>query len=70
MVTMKQVHSSHIDAIGHDSDTNELHVQFKSGKTFKYKDVDSNKARTVMNSGSIGSAIHQHVRGQHDHEEI
>ena len=67
MPTMKQVHSSHVRSIGHDPSTNELHVQYKNGGTAVYHDVPADKARLVMNSHSIGSALHQHVRGQHDH---
>lgn len=67
-VPMRQVTSSHINAIGHDKTTNELHVEYKNGSKVKFKDVDADKARIIMNSGSIGKALHQHVRGQHEHE--
>ena len=69
-VPMKQVFSSHVHAVGYDAGSNELHVEYKNGKRFVYKDVDQEKARNVMNGHSIGQAIHKHVRGQHDHEEI
>ena len=66
--TMKQVFSSHVHALGYDPESRELHVNYKGGGTYVYKDVDAAKARQVMHSGSIGKALHQHVRGQHDHE--
>lgn len=68
MPTMKQVHSSHVNAVGHDPVTGELHVQYKNGSTAVYKNVDTEKARMVMGGASIGKALHQHIRGQHDHE--
>lgn len=67
-IPMKQVHSTHIHSIGHDPSANELHVEYKNGGKFVYKDVDSAKAKMVMGGHSIGSAMHQHIRGQHDHE--
>ena len=69
-VNMKQVNSTHIHAVGYDQTNNELHVEYKGGGKYRYKDVPPEKARMVMNSGSIGSALHQHVKGQHDHEQM
>ncbi len=66
--TMKQINSSHIHAIGYDAPSQELHVEYRSGTKYKYKDVPPEKARMVMGGMSIGKAIHTHIRGQHDHE--
>lgn len=68
MLVMKQVNSSHIHAIGHDVASQELHVEYKRGGTSVYKDVPADKAREIMNSHSIGKALHALVKGQHDHE--
>lgn len=67
---MKQVTSSHISAVGYDKKTQELYVEYKNGSKFKYKDVPDDKAQQVMNSHSIGKAMHSMVRGQHDHEPV
>lgn len=65
---MKQVHSSHVHAIGYDVDENALHVEYKTGGRHVYKDVPADKAKLVMGGMSIGKALHQHVRGQHDYD--
>lgn len=66
---MKQVTSSHVNAVGYDAGKQELHVEYKNGTKFVYKDVPGDKAQQVMNSHSIGKALHSMVRGQHDHEQ-
>lgn len=66
--SMKQVHSSHVHAVGYDNANQELHVEYKGGNRYVYKNVPADKADTVMNSHSIGSALHTHIKGQHDHD--
>lgn len=70
MVQMKQVTSSHVQSIGHDAGAQELHVEYKNGARFVYKDVPADKAQQVINSHSIGKALNSLVKGQHDHEQI
>ena len=67
MPQMRSVFSSHIDSIGHDPDTNELHVTYKNGRTSIYEGVPADLADTVSNSESVGGAIHQMIKGQFDH---
>ena len=63
---MRRVFSSHVDAIGYDEATGELHVTFsRTGKTAVYSGVPLKKARDVINAHSIGMALHQSIRGQH-----
>jgi len=64
---MRDVYSSHVNKIGHDPDTNELHVTWDNGKTSVYSDVPAAKADDVMNSWSVGKAIHSQIKGAHDH---
>ena len=65
---MRQVFSSRVDEIGHDPETGELFVKWKnSGKVSVYSGIDAEKAKTVMNSYSIGQTLNDLVIGQHDH---
>lgn len=65
---MKGVYSSHIKSIGHDPDTNELHVTWdRSGKTSIYKNVPADLAHLVMNSKSVGEALNEHIKDDYDH---
>jgi KTSC domain len=66
---MRRVFSSHVDAIGYDEETGELHVSFQPGRgdvgrTAIYQGVPVNVARDVMAAPSIGMALHQSIRGK------
>lgn len=66
---MRRVFSSHVDAIGYDEDTGELHVRFQParnnvGRTAVYQGVPVDVARDVMAAPSIGQALHTSIRGQ------
>jgi hypothetical protein len=66
-VEMRSVYSSHVDEIGYDPDTEELHVKYSSGRTTVYDGVPLTVAATVQSSASIGEALHAHVRGKYGH---
>lgn len=65
---MRNVFSSHVDQIGYDPETQELHVKYTKGQYAIYQDVPPDKAATVMGSASIGSALHEHIKGSFEHE--
>ena len=62
---MGNVFSSHVDAIGYDEASSELHVTFSTGKTAVYQDVPTHIARDVMNAPSIGEAMWNSIRGKY-----
>ncbi len=64
---MKKVFSSHIDAVGYDPDSKELHVRFQKGKTAVYMDVPADTAQMVVDAPSVGTALHQFVKGKFAH---
>ena len=64
---MRPVFSSHIDSIGHDAATGDLHVAYSGGKTAIYSGVPDDVARTVLTSASIGKALNEHVKGSYPH---
>lgn len=61
---MRRVFSSHVDQIGYDEETGELHVSFSKGQTAVYQGVPPKVARSVMEAPSIGQALHNSIRGQ------
>lgn len=64
---MRNVFSSHVDTIGYDEETGELHVTFsRTGKTAVYQNVPPRVAKDVLNAPSIGMALHTSIRGQYD----
>ena len=60
--------SSHVEKVGYDDETGELHVTFNSGKTAVYSGVDDKTASTVMNAPSVGQALHRNVRDKFEME--
>lgn len=59
---MIAVESHHIAAIGHDPDSRALHVQFKNGTTYVYRDVSPTEHAALMASDSKGTHLHQHIK--------
>lgn len=61
MPEMKPVNSKAIAAIGHDAETNTLHVQFHSGGTYQYPDVSAAEHAAFVNAPSIGAHFSSHI---------
>lgn len=64
---MRKVFSSHVDAVGYDPETKELHVSYSKGQFAIYEDVSPETADEVMGSASIGQALHRLVKGKHEY---
>ena len=67
MPEMRSVFSSHVDALGYDEESAELHVRFKDGNSVVYHGVPPEVAGQVVTAPSIGEALHQAVRGRFRH---
>jgi hypothetical protein len=63
-MAMKRVFSSHINAVGYDSSSKELAVEFQNGKTAVYSDVPEDIAKMVVDAPSVGTALTQFVKGK------
>lgn len=58
--TRREIHrapvtSSNIVSIGHDPARNVLHVEFKSGKVYEYRDITAGEHKSLINAESVGS---------------
>ena len=67
MTKMLPVYSSHVDQIGYEPSTSELHVKWQDGKVSIYSDVSAQKAKQVMGSWSVGKALTEQVKNVHPH---
>ena len=65
MPTMRSVFSSMVSRIGYDEDAGELHVVFANGRHAVYHDVTATDARQVLGAPSIGSALHDTIKGRY-----
>ena len=66
-IQTKSVYSSHVDTVSYDDETQELSVKWDTGKTSVYAGVPPDTASQVMNSWSVGTALHQAVKGKYEH---
>lgn len=63
MMKMVYVDSSHIEAIGYDGETKQLHVRFlRSGATYVYDDVDEWVFDELRQSESKGKYFNREIR--------
>lgn len=67
MPVMRDIFSSTVNRAGHDPKTNELHVEWKTGKTSVYSNVPPKKADEVLNAWSVGKSLYKKIKGAHDH---
>lgn len=61
---MHPVVSSHVDSIGHDPSTNTMHVKFKNGALYEYRNVTADEHNHVKTSGSVGSTLRSLAAGK------
>jgi hypothetical protein len=67
---MKEVASSHIWEVGYDSEASELHIRYvpsvasPEGRLVIYHEVDAKTAEQVMSAPSVGTAVHELIRGK------
>ncbi len=64
------VTSSNIESIAHDTDSKTLQVKFKNGGVYEYDGVDEAKFNALKGAPSIGSHLHQHIKGVHEHRKV
>lgn len=57
------VDSSNISSIGYDEGSNTLEIEFHGGAVYQYFDVPLNIYEGIMEAGSKGRYLVQHVKG-------
>lgn len=71
MIEMTPVKSSHIKAIGHDPDADELHVEFSNGSVYAYGNYPAalyDRLLAIHHAGeSVGSHHARAIKGNADH---
>jgi hypothetical protein len=66
---MTMIDSSTIEAIGYDEPARELHVRFKSGKTYVYLDVSAETYQEFAQSDSKGSYLNREIKSNFEWRE-
>ena len=67
-VKLVPVSSSNVKAVGYEDGS--LHVVFKNGDHYVYSDVDPDTYEELKTSSSVGSYLHKHIKGQHEHKQV
>lgn len=70
MPEMFFVDSSNIEAIGYDSSQQQLHVQFKSGQTYVYYNVEESVFEEFKQAESKGKFLHAHIKGVYEYQKL
>ena len=71
MVEMNFVDSSSVEAIGYDTDTQELHVRFlNSGQTYVYFSVEDWVFQEFMQADSIGRYLNTNIKNNYDYGKL
>ena len=67
MIDHTPVHSSSVETVGYDANTQELHVVWKSGKTSIYSNVPQSVARSASTAWSPGKFLKEEVQPNYAH---
>jgi hypothetical protein len=59
---LNPVSSSNIAAVGYDEEKKELTIQFHSGGTYVYDDVEKEVHQKMLLAGSVGQYFQQNVK--------
>ncbi len=62
--------SSVVSAIKHDASSATLRIFFVSGMIYDYKEVPEEIYMEMKTSGSKGTYLNKHIKGQYEFEEI
>lgn len=62
MVRMIKVNSTNLSAVGYDSETKILTIEFNDGGLYEYYDVPQNVFDGLMSDSSKGSFFHRFIR--------
>lgn len=60
---LNPINSSNIKAIGWENNT--LHIQFRNGSVYEYKDVPKEEYDAMLKSDFVGSYYHKNIKGNY-----
>jgi hypothetical protein len=63
---MHEVESSNVKAIGYETETKILKVEYLSGLKYEYSDVPANVFDELLNSVSKGKYMNQNIKSQYE----
>lgn len=70
MPVMQTVDSSNISSIAYIDGERSLIVMFKTGKYYKYFNVNRSVYESMLTAESVGKFFHKHIRGKYEYQEL
>ena len=67
---LRRVESDMLLLAGYDRKSRILQVVFRTGGTYRYKNVPSDKYDELMNAESIGQYMHKNIIGRYEYERL
>jgi hypothetical protein len=67
---MVPVSSSNLSAVGYNTDTRTLRIEFNSGGLYDYSGVPSHIHQGLMSASSHGQYFHQHIRDNYPYNRL
>lgn len=67
---LRRVESEMLLLAGYDRRSRILQVVFRTGGTYRYKDVPANKYDELMSAESIGQYMHKNIIGRYEYERV
>lgn len=64
------VQSSSVKAIGYDSSTFELEIEFHSGRAYRYQQVPVAAYRLLLQAPSLGEFINKQIKPRFEAKEV
>jgi hypothetical protein len=64
-MTLQPVNSSSLAAVGYETDTQTLTVEFHNGGTYEFFDVPESAYQELMAAGSHGEYFARNIRGRY-----
>lgn len=68
MPEMVYIDSANLDQVGYDNDEMELHVIFKDGSHYVYRNVPDGIYEELLNAPSKGSYLNREIKGAYEYE--
>ena len=62
--------SSNVNAIGYDEEYQKLFVQFNDLSVYQYLDVPRDTVVALVQAGSKGRYLHNHIKGQFEYARL
>ncbi len=62
---MHAVRSTNVAAVGYDSETREIYVEFRNGRVYVYGNASEATFEALLHAGSVGRYLNREIKPRH-----